>query len=192
MQIWNGSGKYFGRYRTDTILSTDGRTDAQTDGRRETSIPPFQLHWSKGYKNAIILTKFSSLATPEVVILTSSSAASDENLIKMTFLFQGVPVMKEFPCHDLLMWCMLPCFSRINTLRLRQNGRHFADDIFKCIFLNENVWITVKISLKFVPKAAINNIPALVQIMAWRRSGDKPLSEPMMVGLPTHICVTRP
>ena len=80
----------------------------------------------------------------------------------------------------------------INTLRPRQNGRHFPDDIFKCIFLNENVWISIKISLKFVPKGPIDNIPALVQIMAWRRPGDKPLSEPMMVRLPTHICVTRP
>ena len=80
----------------------------------------------------------------------------------------------------------------LNTLRPRQNGRHFADDIFKCIFLNENVWILIKISLKFVPKGPINNIPALVQIMAWRRPGDKPLSEPLMVSLLTHICVTRP
>ena len=80
----------------------------------------------------------------------------------------------------------------INTLRPGQNGRHFADDIFKCIFLNENVWIPIKISLKFVLKGPINNIQALVQIMAWRRSGDKPLSEPMMVSLLTHICVTRP
>ena len=80
----------------------------------------------------------------------------------------------------------------LNTLRPKQNGRHFADDIFKCIFLNENDWISLKISLKFVPKGPINNIPALVQIMAWRRPGDKPLSEPMMVSLPTHICVTRP
>ena len=80
----------------------------------------------------------------------------------------------------------------LNTLRPRRNGRHFADDIFKCIFLNENVWITVKISLKFVPKGPINKIPALVQIMAWLRPGDKPLSEPMMISLPTHICVTRP
>ena len=82
--------------------------------------------------------------------------------------------------------------SLFNPSRPRQNGRHFADDIFKCIFLNENVWISIKISLKFVPKGPINNIPALVQIMAWRRPGDKPLSEPMMVRLPTHICVTRP
>ena len=57
----------------------------------------------------------------------------------------------------------------------------FPDDIFKCIFLKENVLISIKISLKFVPKGQINNIPALVSIMAWRRPGDKPLSEPMVV-----------
>ena len=82
--------------------------------------------------------------------------------------------------------------SWVNTLRPRQNGRHFADDIFKWIFLNENVSIPIKIPMKFVPKCPINNIPALVQIMAWRRPGDKPLSEPMMVSLTTHIYVTRP
>ena len=83
-------------------------------------------------------------------------------------------------------------YAYFNTLRPRQNGRHFADDIFKCIFLNETVWIPIKISMKFVPMGPINNIPALVQIMAWRRPGDKPLSEPMRVSLTTHICVTRP
>ena len=82
--------------------------------------------------------------------------------------------------------------SVVNTLRPRQNGRHFANDIFKCIFLNQNALISLKISLKFVPKVRINNIPTLVQIMAWRRPGDKPLPEPMMVSLLTHICVTRP
>ena len=46
--------------------------------------------------------------------------------------------------------------------------------------------------LKFVLNGPINNITALVQIMAWRRPGDKPLSEPRMVSLLTHICVTRP
>ena len=75
----------------------------------------------------------------------------------------------------------------VNTLRPRQNGRPFADDNFKHIFLNENVRISSKISLKFVPEGPINNILALVQIMAWRRPGDKPLSEPMMVRLSTHI-----
>ena len=78
------------------------------------------------------------------------------------------------------------------SMRPGQNGRHFADDTFKRIFLNENVGISIKISHKFVHKGPNNNIPALVQMMAWRRPGDKPLSEPMVVRLPTHICVTRP
>ena len=77
-------------------------------------------------------------------------------------------------------------------MRPRQNGRHFPYDIFKCISLNENVWIPIKISMKFVPKCPINHIPALVQIMAWHRLVDKPLSEPMMVSLTSHICVTQP
>ena len=75
----------------------------------------------------------------------------------------------------------------VNTLRPRQDGRHFPDDIFKYIFLNENAQIFIKISPMFVPKDSIDNIPTLVQIMAWRRPGDQPLSEPMM-----HICITRP
>ena len=57
---------------------------------------------------------------------------------------------------------------------------HFADDIFKCIFFEENIWFTIKISLKFVPKGSINNNQALFQIMAWFGPGGKLLSEPMM------------
>ena len=83
-------------------------------------------------------------------------------------------------------------FAVVYTLRPRQNGRHFADDIFKYIFLNKNVRIMIKISLKFVHQGQINNIPSLVQIMAWCRPGDKPLSEPMMVSLLMHIGLTRP
>ena len=74
----------------------------------------------------------------------------------------------------------------LNTLRPRQNGSNFPGDIFKWIFLNENVCIRTKLSLKFVP--------ALVQIMVWRRPGDKPLSECMMpefIGAYIYICVTR-
>ena len=82
--------------------------------------------------------------------------------------------------------------KRINTLRPKQDGCRLPDDIFKCIFFHENILILIKISLKFVPKVRINNIPALVQIMAWRRPGDKPLSWPVMVSLLTPMCVTRP
>ena len=80
----------------------------------------------------------------------------------------------------------------VNSLRPGQNGCLFADDIFKCIFLNENVWISIYISLKFVPNGWIDNIPALVGIMAWCWKGDKPLSEPVTVGLLTHTFVTQP
>ena len=73
------------------------------------------------------------------------------------------------------------------TLRPSQDGRHFADDTFKYIFLNENLKISAKISLKFVRKGPINNIPALVQIMAWRRPGDKPLSEPKHIDKVLHF-----
>ena len=55
-----------------------------------------------------------------------------------------------------------------------------ADNIFKCIFLMKNVRISNKISLKFVPKGPIDNKSALVQVMAWCRTGDKPLPEPML------------
>ena len=59
-----------------------------------------------------------------------------------------------------------------------------ADDIFKCIFLNENDRIPIQISLNIVPRSPIDNKPALVQVMAWRRTGDKPLPEPMLAQFP--------
>ena len=98
--------------------------------------------------------------------------------------------------NDLLpVWCQATAYTNadiVNSLRPRQNEHQFSDGIFKCIFFNENVWISIKISLKFVPKGPIDNIPALVEIMAWHRPGDKPLSELIMISLLMHICVTRP
>ena len=57
---------------------------------------------------------------------------------------------------------------------------NLADDLFKCIFLNENDRIPIQILLKFVPRTPIDNTPVLVQVMAWRQTGDMPLPEPMM------------
>ena len=68
----------------------------------------------------------------------------------------------------------------LTHLPLDKMAAILADDIFKCIFLNENDIIPIQISLKFVPRSPIDNKPALVQVMAWRRIGDKPLPEPMM------------
>ena len=111
------------------------------------------------------------------------------------FTFCGCFVIDKSTHRLLGMWLINVISEhmlRINSLRPRLNRRPFADDIFKCIFFNENEWNLPRISLKFDPKVRINNIPALVQIMAWRRLGAKPLSEPIMVILLTHICVTRP
>ena len=134
--------------------------------------------------------------------MSNSSEVMPQNVIdEKSTLVQVMAWCLKAPSHYLgqcwpqFMWPYLYDITKpqwVNTLRPRQNGRHFADDIFKCILLNENVWIPNKISLKFVPKGRINNIPSLAQIMAWRRPGDKPLSEPMMVSSLTHICVTRP
>ena len=53
-----------------------------------------------------------------------------------------------------------------NSSPAGQNGRRFADDIFDCIFVNENLCISIKIPLKCIHKGSVKNIPALVQIMA--------------------------
>ena len=68
----------------------------------------------------------------------------------------------------------------INSSPSEQNGHHFVDDSFRRIYVNEKFCILIKISLNFVPKGPNDNNPALVQVMAWRRIGDKPLSEPML------------
>ena len=68
-------------------------------------------------------------------------------------------------------------------------GCHFADDIFRCIFVNEKFCILSEISLKFVPMGLNSNKSALVQAMAWCQQGDKPLSEPLMVRLLRHVCL---
>ena len=91
------------------------------------------------------------------------------------------------------VWKMLAILFQhycVNTLRPRQDGRHFADDIFKCIFLNENFLIAIKISLKFVPKGPINNIPTIGSDNGFSRR--QAIIWTNVSYLMTHICVTRP
>ena len=85
------------------------------------------------------------------------------------------------PIYDNGSWKWMEWVDNVNTLGPRQDGSHFADDIFTCIFFIENCCILIKFSLKYVRRGPIDNNPALVQIVAWRRSGDKPLSEPIVV-----------
>ena len=120
-------------------------------------------------------------------ILFEAKIACIENIAKIQHRQLNY---QSHTCHHCDMLIKTFDLWWLNSLRPRRNGRYNADDIFKCIFLKENVCIPTKISLKFVPKGPINNIPALVKIMAWRRPGDKPFSEPMLIFVPTHICVT--
>ena len=68
----------------------------------------------------------------------------------------------------------------INSTSPEQNSRHFADDIFKCIFLNVKVRILIRISVKFVPKGPVDIESTLIQVMAWRQIGDKSLHETIL------------
>ena len=70
--------------------------------------------------------------------------------------------------------------NKLTHLSMDKTAAILADDIFKWIFMNEKLLILIRISLKFVPKGPIVNKSALVQVMAWRRTGDKPLTEPML------------
>ena len=79
----------------------------------------------------------------------------------------------------------------INSSPCGQNGRHFADDIFKSFFVNKEYLNLTLISLKFVPKGPIDNKSTLDQVMAWCRTGDKPLPEPILPYSMMHICGTR-
>ena len=79
---------------------------------------------------------------------------------------------------------------KMYELRLRFHRSLFLRFEFT-IIQHENVLISIKISLKFIPKGPINNIQALVQTVDWRRPGDRPLSESMIIILLTHICLTR-
>ena len=93
-------------------------------------------------------------------------------------LLAGYPQYEVYRC---------PIFD---TLKASQNGCPFADDIVRCIFLNKNISILNKISLKYVPSGLIGNMAALVQIKAWLRTGDKPLCEPMLLCFTDiYICV---
>ena len=80
-----------------------------------------------------------------------------------------------------LLWFVVFVFQAINTLRPEQYGWYLPDNIFKYIFVNGTIWISITFWLKFVPDGPIDNNSALVQVMTWHRRGNKPLDKPMMV-----------
>ena len=163
-------------------------------------ISDFILHFIKDptlYKGSIsllaciVVSHFGSLGSLHATLLSKIGCSVE--CCKVEYI-PGL-VWEGFPFHrtsyllqyniDILM-AFTSSRSGINTntsmsvfmfykLKLIQNVQHLADDIFKCIFLNEHFRITNKISLKYALWGLIDNMSALVQIMAWCREGDRPL-----------------
>ena len=75
---------------------------------------------------------------------------------------------------------MATSINGLSHLPLDKMAAILADNIFKRFFLNENVRISIQISLKFVPNGPSDNKSALVQVISWHRAGNKPLPEAMM------------
>ena len=75
-------------------------------------------------------------------------------------IWKMAAILSQPQCVKLRYGCSFR--SVINSSPPGENGRHFTDNIFKCIYLNENVWFSLKISMKFVPVVPLDNNPALV------------------------------
>ena len=113
-------------------------------------------------------------------IMVSSLIMTSKNAIKLLILSQTSTV------HTVAVWEWINNFIPPLLTHWGRGKMATISQTTLSIFLNENVRMSIKISLKFVSKGPINNIPVLVQIMAWPRLGDKPLPEPMMVKVPTR------
>ena len=108
---------------------------------------------------------YAHLRRGEAVCCTAFWTKDYNELIHVSSSIKGpVWLWIFFSIGFLMDYCSL-----INTLRQSRNGQNYVEEILKCVFLDENIWISINISLKFMSKGPLNNIPALVQIMAWHR-----------------------
>ena len=105
---------------------------------------------------------------------------------------QGHPPRTVYKEQWVLMWLALHYLWYLNPLRTKFFRGNINIYLHFVSFLHIDTTQVVAILHQIRPKGPNNNIPTLVQIMAWCWPGDKPLSEPMIVSLLTHICVTRP
>ena len=122
-------------------------------------------------------------------MLTKGTISSPRHHLEWQLVSSLQHITREYICSEYIahyqteLRCVAPGLLWVNSSSPGQNGRHFADDIFKRTFLNERALFLIIISLKFVPQGRIDNSPALVLILAWRRIVDKPLSKPMLTRL---------
>ena len=131
--------------------------------------------------------------TPLLPNISQSSNSTSQTATLRDFAYKWIVLVfiANVPASSLFLLLSLRLTNLEKKFR-EKNCRHFTDGSFKCVLLNENLWISIDFSLKFVPKGRIYNNSALVRIRAWRRPDNKPLSETVVVRLPTHLCVTQP
>ena len=96
------------------------------------------------------------------------------NFNRSSSIFIQENVFKNVVCEMAAILFRPQC---VTTVRPEEDGQDCATDIFGHIFLNENCAILTGSPLKYVPKGPINNMPAMVQIMVWWQTGDKPSSK---------------
>ena len=147
------------------------------------------------------------LPTFSLIVLLINISESVFQCLQETYLVLFIMII--YICNCITMWwnttqfaqsswIITEIWSHDHSLSLTHWGRDKMDASFLTTFSNAfswmkiNIWNSIEISLKFIPKGPINNIPALVQKVAWLLLyvGYKPLSEPMFISL-THICVNR-
>ena len=122
---------------------------AQLSFKRFSLTPLHPFNWIK-----IIVCRFQSLfIRVQIIIIFGNSMVPDCQ--------QAISWMMNGWWSSSLYICI--CITRPNSLLIppRQNGCHFADDILRCIFMNEKFCISIIISPKFVPKCPIDNRPAI-------------------------------
>ena len=127
--------------------------------------------------------------------VAAAAAAAAYEPVQKHKVTPGIPgwLNEDLSASKYGIWLLMMSCQSVSSLGPRQDGRHFADDIFKCIFLNEHFWILNKISLKYVPWGLINNKAVLVQITAKRRTQmTSHYLKQCWCGALTRIYVTRP
>ena len=134
------------------------------------SLAPGKFEWNFGYmifKQILVIEGWGICC--EIALIWMSLDFTDDQ----STLVQVMAWCRQPPSHYLSQcWLrsLLPYVVTkpqwVNSSPPKQNDHHFADNIFKCICVNEKFCISIWISLKFVPKGPIANMSALVRVMA--------------------------
>ena len=130
------------------------------------------IFWLSSPNNACIAKTISPVTTTvrssAVTVFINLSACTSPDRLPSACNYWSRCWLSPLMCLD------------VNSSLPKQNGRHFTEDNYKCIFVNEKFCISIQISLKFVPLCPIGNKAALVHVMALHQTGDKPLPEVML------------